>query len=137
VVIYSDADASTPILQYLDEAYPDTKNLFPTDPTQKALVRIQLDYVSKKVFPAVFKLIQAQESSAQADAKKELIESYKELTEKVKGPFFAGEEFGAVDLALAPWFARCALLLLRLSQRCGPDRITCFTVPDPIQVLHP
>lgn len=80
--------------------------LWPTADRAFSISLPQLDYISKKIIPATFKLIQAQDASAQADAKKDLVDSYKELTEKVKGPFFTGDEFGVVDIAIAPWFAR-------------------------------
>lgn len=55
------------------------------------------------------RLIQSQPSSepekVQA-ALEELIKGQKTLAEKVKGPYFFGDEWSLVDAALAPWITR-------------------------------
>ncbi|KAM0747047.1 glutathione-S-transferase [Meredithblackwellia eburnea MCA 4105] len=94
------------LLEYLEEEFPDTKHLFPETPKERALARIQCDYIAKKILPTYFKLIQMQDQKVQDEARGELVDSLKEVADKVKGPFFSGNEFGVVDLAIAPFFMR-------------------------------
>lgn len=52
------------------------------------------------------KLVQAQEADKQKDALEELNKALRTFTEKIKGPYFLGEEFSLVDIAIVPWIAR-------------------------------
>ncbi|KAK4703032.1 glutathione S-transferase, partial [Phenoliferia sp. Uapishka_3] len=76
----------------------------------ESTVLLEIDYISKKVVPGFFKLIQAQDVPAQDDARAELTSSLKELSGNVHGPFYAGEQFGAVDICLAPFLMRLYIL---------------------------
>ncbi|KAL8291904.1 hypothetical protein RQP46_002162 [Phenoliferia psychrophenolica] len=86
------------------------KGLVPAIEHQGTDFAYTIDYISKKIIPTFFKLVQAQDKAAQDDARKDLYDSLKEVSEKVKGPFFAGAEFGAVDLSLAPFLMRVYIL---------------------------
>ncbi|CED84382.1 glutathione-s-transferase [Phaffia rhodozyma] len=101
---------SSILLEYLDDAFPETKPLLPSDPKKKALARIDIDYFSKKVNPAWFKLLQNQDSSQEASLRADLVDALKELTGRVQGPFYSGDDFGFVDIAVAPFFARLYIL---------------------------
>lgn len=50
--------------------------------------------------------LQAQESDKQAAALTELNAVLRKLAEKVKGPYFLGDAFSLVDVAVAPWVMR-------------------------------
>ncbi len=52
------------------------------------------------------KLVQAQEADKQKDALEELNKALRTFTEKIKGPYFLGEEFSLVDIAIVPWIVR-------------------------------
>jgi glutathione S-transferase len=62
--------------------------------------------LNKAVLPAQARLIQAQTKEAQDDARGSLYDGLKKFAEKIKGPYFLGEEFSLVDIAIAPWIAR-------------------------------
>lgn len=53
-----------------------------------------------------FRLIQAQEADKQDAARKELYKALSDLSAQAKGPWFTGEDFGLVDIAIAPWAMR-------------------------------
>lgn len=91
--------------EFLEEVYPDHP-LLPSDPTQRALARIWIDYITKSILPANMRLQQSQTVSAQDEARKELIGALKKFEENLKGPWFFGEEFSAVDISIAPWILR-------------------------------
>lgn len=95
------------LCEFLEDAYPShTPKLLPSDAYTRAYIRIWLDHVSKSIVPAFFRLIQAQEAEKQQSALQELNKALNTLAEKVKGPYFLGNEFSLVDVAIAPWVVR-------------------------------
>jgi hypothetical protein len=53
-----------------------------------------------------YRLIQSQEKDKQDTTREELYKSLSTLSKNAKGPWFMGEEFGLVDIALAPFVSR-------------------------------
>lgn len=60
----------------------------------------------QKIIPHYFSLQQAQEPEDQAKAREDLYSGLRLLADRVKGPYFAGERWTAVDMSLAPFVAR-------------------------------
>jgi glutathione S-transferase len=84
-------------------------SLFPKDPYQRAKGKIVLDIVNKKIIPAYFRAMQAQEPDKQASAREEFTAALKEFAShlpKDDGPFYSGQNFGFVDIELVPWVLR-------------------------------
>ncbi|KAG5645414.1 hypothetical protein DXG03_006238 [Asterophora parasitica] len=94
------------ILEFLEDAYPDHTPLLPSDPVERAIARIWVDFVSKSVVPAFQRLLQAQEQEKQDAAREELYVALRKFATEVKGPYFLGDEFSLVDVAIAPWVVR-------------------------------
>ncbi|KAL4064249.1 glutathione S-transferase [Scleroderma yunnanense] len=97
------------LLEFLEDAYPSySPNLLPSDPYERAYERIWVDHIAKAIVPAWMRLLMAQpnEREKQDSARKELYEAQKRLLNEVKGPYFAGEQFTLVDVAIAPWIVR-------------------------------
>jgi glutathione S-transferase len=95
------------LCEFFEDAFPDYKpNLLPSDPVQRALARLALDHLTKTFIPAFYRLIQAQEAEKQHAALQELYESLRKFTENIQGPYFFGESFSLVDVAIAPWIVR-------------------------------
>lgn len=92
--------------EFFEDAFPSTPKLLPTDPIEKAYARIWIDYLNKTFLPASMRLTQAQEEDKQSQALEEMLASLRTFSEQIKGPFFLGEEFSLVDVALAPWITR-------------------------------
>ncbi|KAK8050699.1 hypothetical protein PG994_012429 [Apiospora phragmitis] len=126
---------STVLLQYLEEAYPDHAPQLLPPPTaaktgssnesggdplfQRARARIWMDFVTSRIIPAWHRLLQSQPStSGSQEAGKKRLEELRDeyrgfLLEFARamdpeGPYFAAgeDQFGMVDLALAPWVLR-------------------------------
>ncbi|KAI8630090.1 putative glutathione S-transferase [Xylariaceae sp. FL1651] len=109
---------STVLCEYLEEQYPDHKpHLLPSDSYERARSRIWMDYVTSRVIPAYHRLLQFQPSSYEGDGdarldelraefRKYLLEFAGEMADASQGPFFAGNEFGLVDITLLPWGTR-------------------------------
>ena len=95
------------LCEFLEDAYPEYKpNFLPKDPFERAYARIWIDFITKNVIPANQRLLQAQSVSAQDAAREDLYRALRTLSEKRKGPYFLGEEFSLVDVAIAPWAVR-------------------------------
>ncbi|GMY33526.1 probable glutathione S-transferase parC [Fagus crenata] len=94
------------MVEYIDEVWKDKSPLLPTDPHQRAHARFWADFVDKKVFK-VSKRIWSTKIEENESAKKELIETFKILEGKLcDKPYFGGETFGFVDLALITFYSR-------------------------------
>lgn len=95
------------LCEFLEDAFPDHKpNLLPSDPVQRAVARLWLDHLTKTFIPAFYRLLQAQEAEKQHDALQEIYESLRKFAENIQGPYFFGESFSLVDVAIAPWIVR-------------------------------
>ncbi|EIN06772.1 glutathione-S-transferase [Punctularia strigosozonata HHB-11173 SS5] len=100
------------LCEFLEEAYPQHEpHLLPEDPFKRALVRLELDHISKSILPAWFRTIQAQDPQKQKENREELVGELRKLAQKVKGPYFLGEQFSLVDVAIAPWIVRDYILI--------------------------
>ena len=96
------------ILQYLDEAFPDTHSLLPADPYERAHAHFWADYIDKKVYGCASRLYMVK-GEPPMPANIEMVEILKTLEGELGGKeFFGGNHgFGFVDIALMPfatWF---------------------------------
>ncbi|EJF57539.1 glutathione-S-transferase [Dichomitus squalens LYAD-421 SS1] len=99
------------LCEFFEDAFPDhAPHVLPKDPFDRAYVRIWVDHVSKVIVPGFFRLVQAQEPEKRQQALEEYYTALLKLSEQVKGPYFLGEEFTLVDVALAPWAVRDYIL---------------------------
>ncbi|KAJ3554288.1 hypothetical protein NM688_g3193 [Phlebia brevispora] len=95
------------LCEFLEDAYPSYgPNLLTTDPYAKAYIRIWLDFISKTIVPTNLRLTMAQDPAKQKEYLQEYNEALRTLMGKAKGPYFLGEEFSLVDVAIAPWILR-------------------------------
>ncbi|KAF2301288.1 hypothetical protein GH714_022440 [Hevea brasiliensis] len=93
------------IVQYIDEVWNHKSLFLPSDPYQRAHARFWADYVDKKIYP-IGKMLWSCIGEVKEASKKDLIECFKilegELGEK---PYFGGEGFGFIDVALIPFYS--------------------------------
>eukprot|EP01083_Nonionella_stella_P002370 6840_1 len=106
---------STVILEYLEDAFPDNPHkLFPNDAYQKAVCRIWIDHINKKMIKPFYQILQYQNDRKQErdEATATYFNEISKLIENMDetGPFFSGNTLGAVDLAFIPWATRTFLL---------------------------
>ncbi|EMD33587.1 hypothetical protein CERSUDRAFT_159757 [Gelatoporia subvermispora B] len=94
------------ICEFFEDAYPGTTPLLPADPFERAYARLWMDYVTKSVIPAFQRLTLSQEPDKQHAMLDELIKAMRTFTEKIKGPWFLGEQFSLVDIFIVPWVLR-------------------------------
>ncbi|OCH88050.1 glutathione-S-transferase [Obba rivulosa] len=94
------------ICEFLEDAFPSTPPLLPKDPFERAHARLWIDYVCKSVIPPFQRLVQMQEPDKQRVELEATINAMRTLAEKIKGPWFLGEQFSLVDIVLVPWVIR-------------------------------
>ncbi|GLT25019.1 hypothetical protein SLA2020_001750 [Shorea laevis] len=93
------------IVQYIDEVWRHKSPLLPSDPCARAKARFWADYVDKNIY-AIGKLVWGATGEIQEAAKKELIECFKVLEGELGDkPYFGGDSFGIVDVALIPFYS--------------------------------
>ncbi|KAL2247409.1 UNVERIFIED_CONTAM: putative glutathione S-transferase parC [Sesamum indicum] len=93
------------IVQYIDEVWKDRSPLLPSDPYQRAQARFWADFIDKKVYEAGRKLWTTKGEELES-GKKDFIEILKVLEGELGDkPYFGGEDFGFVDVALIPFYS--------------------------------
>ncbi|XP_059661328.1 probable glutathione S-transferase [Cornus florida] len=136
------------IVQYIDEVWKHKAPLLPSEPYPRAQARFWADYIDKKIYDAG-KKIWTTKGKEQEAAKEEFIECLKVL-EGVLGdnPYFGGEKFGFVDVALVPfysWFYAYETLgnfsiesecpqLVAWAKRCMEKESVSKSLPDPHKI---
>ncbi|KAA8524949.1 hypothetical protein F0562_011413 [Nyssa sinensis] len=138
------------IVQYIDEVWRGKSPLLPSDPYQRAQARFWADFIDKKIYETGKKIWRGK-GEQQETAKKELIEIFKllegELGDK---PYFGGNNFGFLDIALVPFYSRFYTLettgnfsieaecpkLVAWAKRCLEKESVSKSFPDPHKVYE-
>ncbi|XP_062163038.1 probable glutathione S-transferase [Alnus glutinosa] len=93
------------IVQYIDEVWNDRSPLLPSDPYQRAHARFWADFIEQKVY-AVGKKLFTSKGEELETAKNDFLEIYKTLEGELgEKPYFGGENFGLVDIALITFYS--------------------------------
>lgn len=107
-------------MEYLEDAYPKSQYpsahpLLPGDAIGKAKARIWIDHVNKRIIPAFYAFLQAQERKEQDEGREKLLEGLakfvKAMAPSSSGPYFFGSQFTATDITLVPWVLRFASVM--------------------------
>lgn len=93
---------STVILQYLDETLPGP-TLFAADPLDRAVQRAWVEYAGS-LLGDVYRLGMAPDRAGFDEARAAVRSRLAPLEEALRGPYFSGAAFSAVDAACAPAF---------------------------------
>lgn len=99
------------INEYLDEVFPEP-HLMPTDPGQRALARIWIEFANSKFTTAFYKLLLSQDPAKQQEWSDELKNHLRFMeNEGLRkfsngGPYWLGSDLSLVDISFAPWFER-------------------------------
>ncbi|XP_059435758.1 probable glutathione S-transferase [Corylus avellana] len=94
------------IVQYIDEVRNDRCPLLPSDPYQRAQARFWADFIDKKVYESSRSLWTEKGEEQLEAARKDFLESFKTLEGELgEKPYFGGETFGFVDIALISFYS--------------------------------
>ncbi|KAL7277819.1 glutathione transferase omega class [Trametes coccinea BRFM310] len=95
------------LCEFFEDAFPEHKpHILPEDSFDRAQVRLWTDHVAKQIVPAFIRTVMAQEPKEQEHHLEEFYRVLGTLAESVRGPYFLGEQFTLVDIALVPWVVR-------------------------------
>ncbi|GMN70369.1 hypothetical protein TIFTF001_039417 [Ficus carica] len=134
------------IVEYIDNVWQRKAPLLPTDPYQRSQARFWADFVDKKLYVAGNKVLTiTTKGEEQETAKKEFLDTLKMLEAELGDkPYFGGESFGFVDIALVgfySWFhayetfgnfsveAECPKLIA-WAKRCMEKESVSKSLPD-------
>lgn len=101
--------------EYLDKVFPEPP-LLPSDPAQRAIARIWIDYANTRFVPAFTKLLRGQNAQEQEQGRREFTEALLYIEQEGlgklsnNGTYWLGEQFSLVDMSFYPWFERLPLL---------------------------
>ncbi len=99
---------SAVIGEYIEEVYPPA--LHPTDPVLKAQNRAWMEYTSP-LYMGFFGVIMAQDQVEVDEAMQEMDKNLAGLAvANTNQPWFNGDDFSMVDIAVAPFFVRAAFV---------------------------
>jgi glutathione S-transferase len=95
------------INEYLEEVFP-APPLLPTDPGQRAIARIWIDYANTRFAPAFGKLLRGKDAVEQQQGRLELTDALLYIEEQLSAiePCWLGDQLTLVDLTFYPWFER-------------------------------
>ncbi|RID54820.1 hypothetical protein BRARA_G02111 [Brassica rapa] len=136
-------------VQYIDEVWPDTNPILPSDPYHRAQARFWSDYIDKKT-AGPCKALQRETGEKQEAAKMEFMEVLKNLDSELGDKsFFGGNVFGLVDIAFIgfySWFRTYEVVanlsivaefpkLIAWAERCLKRESVAKVLPDSDKVL--
>jgi len=104
---------STVLMEYLEDLAIGSPLLPPGNPQLRAHCRLWSDHINRRMVPAFYQVLQAQELEKQADNTKKLKDEIQKLVEVADqgGPFFLGPRLSFVDVQIAPWVLRLSRVL--------------------------
>ena len=95
-------------VEYVDEAFVGGEALLPDSAAERARVRQWSAFAGANIIPHYYKMLMAQDASAQAQAKASALAGLSQWVDAMDadGPYFLGSRFSMADLALLPWVER-------------------------------
>jgi len=116
------------ICDYLDEAYPSEVKLMPTDPYQRALVKLLISHIGN-IVPMLYQAMGKAGEKDQQDANEALIKKLDFLNSEMirigqDGPYMIGKQMTMADIAFVPFLARMVIVLGHFRKFEIPARLT-------------
>uniref|UniRef100_A0A7S4J9A9 Glutathione transferase n=1 Tax=Odontella aurita TaxID=265563 RepID=A0A7S4J9A9_9STRA len=91
-------------VEYIDECVGDSGKLLPGPASQRARCRMWADFCTKKIVSPFYRLLMKKGKDERLKAADEILAGLRSFGDECRGPYFLGETFSFVDIALAPWF---------------------------------
>lgn len=103
------------VCEYLDEAFDgEGEKLLPGGAYERARCRLWIDHVATRIVPGFYRVLQhtPEKPYSLTEAREELVKHIKTFVRELdpEGPWFLGEKFSLVDVALAPWAKRLFII---------------------------
>ena len=97
-------------IEFVDEAFGEPYQLLPKDPVQRVQARLAADFINNNVCSPFFGVLMRKTPEEREQAKQKLLDGLKKFSSEIQGPFYFGEQFSYVDIAIAPWIYRLGAL---------------------------
>jgi glutathione S-transferase len=103
------------INEYLEEVFPEPA-LLPSEPGEKAIARIWIDYANTRLAPAFNKFLRGKDVVEQEQGRREFTEALLYIEQEglgklsSDGSYFLGDSLSLVDISFYPWFERLPVL---------------------------
>lgn len=97
-------------VQYIDANFESDVKLMPSSPDQRAKCQEWIDFIDANVCSAFFRLMMTKDSTSLQALRDSMTAALQKFSSNIKGPYFMGEQFTAVDIAILPWIHRLFLL---------------------------
>ena len=97
-------------VEFVDEAYGEPNQLLPKDPVQRAQARLVADFINNNICSPFYGVLMKKTEEEREQAKQKLLDGLKKFSSEIQGPFYFGEQFSSVDIAIAPWIGRLVIL---------------------------
>jgi glutathione S-transferase len=103
---------SSVLMEYLEDLKQGA-HLLPTDPKERAHSRLWSDHINRKIVPLFYRYLQEQDAQKQTTHAGHMADEIATMVQAadIDGPFFLGEKLSFVDVQMAPWVIRMALVL--------------------------
>ncbi|KAK9805035.1 hypothetical protein WJX73_005038 [Symbiochloris irregularis] len=112
------------VMEYLEDITGPDVRMYPADALQRAVARMWIDHIAKKIVPCFFRVLQAQEVEKQRAAETDLLAGITDFVNAMDpgGPFFFGDWFSMVDAFIAPWMMRSEYVMKHFKGFDMPQR---------------
>jgi glutathione S-transferase len=117
------------VVEYIDDLYPDTHPLQPSDPTGKKNMKLYMDRHDSFV-SGYYKLLMMQDSVQQQSLADDLLKQFSTLDIDLQvcpGPYLCGEQFTIADLKIFPFIERIVHVLGHFRE---------FSIPEELVHVH-
>uniref|UniRef100_A0A7S4C6T0 Glutathione transferase n=1 Tax=Chrysotila carterae TaxID=13221 RepID=A0A7S4C6T0_CHRCT len=97
------------MLEYVEEAWQTGgAELLPFTPEERAHSRYWINFANERIIPYYYRMLMARDDKGRTDARQAALAGMEEFSAAMSedGPFFAGQSFSLVDIALFPWYER-------------------------------
>lgn len=99
--------------EYPDDPFQDVGPVIPTDPFERAKLKVSIDYATRRIIPALQRLLQHTSDNKpygmeEEEARREVLKTLVTWIGNAdpEGPFYAGRTLTLSDVVLAPWAVR-------------------------------
>ncbi|KAG5254928.1 glutathione S-transferase [Salix suchowensis] len=139
------------IVEYIDEVWNEDSSLLPSNSQDRTRARFWVHLIEKKIYNLIRRLIWSANSDNKKAAAKDLVEFFKVMEGELgRKPYFGGDRFGIVDVALVPFygyfytyetfgsfsFARECPMLVQWGERCLQRESVSKNLPDPYKAYE-
>ena len=125
-------------VEYIDEAFGNNNSLLPGLPAQRAMARVWATRLDNEIAANFYKLLMSQNKEDQQEIAQAMLDTIRDFSENIQGPFFFGEMISIVDICIAPWLVGYRYEVMKsLRQFVVPEGEKKFWIWNSAMSKHP